>query len=113
MDRTVETRNAPDSPATTERSQRMFTWSMVVSGIRCVLAYVVLPFVTPFLGLAPGVGPTLGIVIGVVAIAANVWSMQRFWKVNHRWKWPITVLHIGVIGLLLVLLYFDIAELLA
>lgn len=113
MDRTVETAPQTDQTQSTERSQRLFTRSMVISGIRCVLAYIVLPFVTPLLGLAPGVGPTLGIVIGVVAIAANVWSMQRFWKVNHRWKWPVTILHIGVIGLLLVLLYFDITELLA
>ena len=113
MDRTVEAELQPTSTPSPERSQRMFTTSMVISGIRCVLAYVILPFATPFLGLAPGVGPLLGIVIGVVAITANVWSMQRFWKVNHRWKWPITVLHVSVIGLLLVLLYFDVAELIA
>ena len=30
--------------------------SMIVSGVRCTLAYVVLPFVAPLIGLAPGVG---------------------------------------------------------
>ncbi|HXV70281.1 MAG TPA: hypothetical protein VEB69_02670 [Acidimicrobiia bacterium] len=96
----------------TDSTPRLFTMSMVISGIRCVLAYVILPFVTPFLGLAPGVGPVLGLVIGVVAIAANVFSLRRFWKANHRWRVPITFLHVGVIILLLVLIWFDLAELL-
>ena len=94
------------------KAQRAFNLSMLTSGIRCVLFYVVLPFITPLLGLAPGVGPTLGISIGAVAITANVVSMRRFWRVRHRWRRPITVLHLGVIGLLLVLMALDIAELL-
>ena len=95
------------------KAQRAFSLSMLTSGIRCVLFYVVLPFVTPLIGLAPGVGPTLGISIGAVAITANVVSMRRFWRVKHRWRRPITVLHLGVIILLLVLMALDIAELLS
>ena len=60
------------------QAQRAFSLSMLVSGIRCALAYVVLCFVTPLLGIAPGVGPVLGITISTVAIAANVFSLRRF-----------------------------------
>jgi len=112
MDRAVtantETATVPKSA---ESAQRIFTMSMLISGIRCVLSYVILPFVTPFLGLAPGVGPVLGITIGTVAIVANLWSLNRFWKLQHRWRKPITVLHVGVIALILVLIAMDIAEL--
>lgn len=93
------------------QAQRAFSLSMVVSGIRCALTYIVLPFVTPFLGLAPGVGPTLGIVIGVVAVAANAVSLSRFWRLRHPWRRPVTVLHFAVIGLLLVLITFDVVAL--
>ena len=86
---------------------------MVVSGIRCVLAYVILPFVTPFLGLAPGVGPVLGLTLGTVAIAANVYSIRRFWRAEHPWRRPVTVIHIGVIAFLLVLMTNDLLELVA
>ena len=114
MERLVTTEVSLDSdePTADARAGRVFNASMIVSGIRCALAYVILPFVTPLLGLAPGVGPLLGIAVGSVAIGANVWSMRRFWVLGHRWKKPVTAIHLGVIALLLVLIAFDLAELL-
>jgi len=93
-------------------AQNGFTKSIMVSGIRCLLTYIVLPFITPLYGLAPQVGPVVGLAVGIVAIVANVFSIRRFWKADHRWKKHITVLHLSVITLLVILLYRDIAELL-
>ncbi len=104
------TLNPPHESPT--RAERAFSMSMLISAVRCTLTYVVLPFVTPFLGLAPGVGPGLGIGIGVVAIGANVYSLRRFWRVGHRLRRPITVLHVAVIAFLLVLIALDLRELL-
>lgn len=115
MDRAVTTdtdlAERPAPAAALGKAQRSFSVSMLVSGIRCALAYVILPFVTPFLGIAPGVGPGLGIVIGAVAIGANLFSMRRFWVLRHPWRKPITALHIGVIVFLLVLVTLDVAQL--
>ena len=101
------------APAARAEAQRAFNLSIIVSGIRCTLAYVVLPFVTPFLGLAPGVGPALGIFIAVVAIVANVLSMRRFWSAQHPWRRPITVLHLVVIAFMVVLIVLDMRTLLS
>jgi hypothetical protein len=84
---------------------------MLVSGVRCTLSYVVLPFLAPLLGFAPGVGPVLGITIGMVAIAANVLSLRRFWATGHRWRRPITILHLAMITLLVGLIAMDLATL--
>jgi integral membrane sensor domain MASE1 len=81
--------------------------AMVISGIRCTLAYVVIPFFAPFLGLAPGVGPWLGLAIGVVAIVANVFSIRRFARSRHRLRRPMIVINTAVIVFLLVLVALD------
>ena len=100
----------PDA-GTRSGAERAFKLSVVVSGIRCTLAYVVLPFVTPFLGLAPGVGPALGLPIGAIAIAANIASARRFWTAGHPWRRPITVVHAVVVAFLLVMMGIDLAAL--
>lgn len=101
----------PMGPPSHLRPERAFSVSMLVSAIRCTLSYVVLPFALPVLGLAPGVGPVLGVTIGVIAIAANVFSVRRFWRARHPWRRPITALHVGVIGLLLFLIIVDLITL--
>jgi hypothetical protein len=84
---------------------------MIISGIRCTLTYVILPFVTPLIGIAPGVGPALGLTLGLVAIAANVASMRRFWRAQHPWRRPVTVIHVVVIAFLAVMMANDLIEL--
>ena len=94
-----------------DSATRIFSQSVLISGIRCMLAYVVFPWVLPALGIAGGVGPWIGVVIGVVAIGFNVASIRRFWRADHRWKWPISVINCSVIGMLLVLLVMDLGSL--
>lgn len=90
---------------------RGFNVSVLVSGVRCTLSYVVLPFLLPVLGFAPGVGPALGLLIGAVAIAANAWSFRRFWKSNHPWRRPVLVVHALIIVFLAVLISIDLGSL--
>ena len=35
------------------------------------------------------------------------WSIQRFHRSDHRWKWPMTVINVGIIALLVVLVVLD------
>ncbi len=88
-----------------------FSRSIVISGIRCTLTYVVLPFIAPWIGLAPGVGPVVGLIIGTIAILANLFSIRRFWRADHRWKVQATVLHVAVLILLTILMVLDIGQL--
>ena len=103
--------DVPGDVASDETVTRTFSQSVVISGIRCVLAYVIFPWVLPALGIASGVGPWIGLVVGTVAIGFNIASIRRFWAADHRWKWPITVINLSVIGLLLALLVIDLSSL--
>jgi hypothetical protein len=97
---------------TDDELRRGFSQSMLVSAVRCILTYLVLPFVVPLLGVAAGVGPILGIAIGVVAIVFNVRTIRRFWMADHRWRWAYTAVGGTVMALLVVLIALDVAELL-
>jgi len=90
---------------------RIFSLSLVISGTRCLLTYIILPWVLPLLGLAKGVGPAVSLAVGVVAIAFNVLSIQRFQRSGHRWRYPLMVLNSTVIAFLLFLVVTDIADL--
>jgi len=93
-------------------AQSAFSRSMIVSGTRCLLTYVVLPFVAPAVGVATGIGPILGLLVGAAALATNVISMRRFWMAEHRWRWVYTVVALSVMVLVGVLMAHDLRELL-
>lgn len=88
-----------------------FQKSMVISGFRCTLTYVVFPFVLPLLGLAAGVGPIVGIVIGTVAIVCDVFTIRRFFAVDHKWRWRFSAIALSVVVLLFILLVEDLTDL--
>jgi len=84
---------------------------MAISATRCTLTYVVFPFVLPMIGFAAGVGPIIGIVIGVLAMTCDVFTIRRFFQVDHRWRWQVSAVALAVIGLLTILLVEDVAHL--
>ena len=96
-----------------DSASKTFSTSMVISGIRCTLSYVVFPWLLPLLGVAGGITAGLGLPIGLVAIFFNIWSIRRFWKSNHNLKWIVAGINVSVIILLLILVAIDISELLS
>ncbi len=97
------------APATAGEARTAFQTSVAVAAVRCLLTYIVLPFVLPIIGLAAGVTPIIGAVIGLIAIACIVSSMRRFWRANHRARWGYTAFGAGMIVFLLVLVIRDLA----
>ncbi len=111
---TTRTSTAPAHPAETEQSEaaRLFSLSIVISGTRCLLTYIVFPWVLPVLGIAGGVGPAVGLTVGLVAILFNILSIRRWRASNHPWRVPLMVLNSCVIAFLVVLVVIDTTALL-
>ncbi len=102
-----------DSPkASAADAQKAFQTSILVATVRCLLMYIVFPFVLPAIGVASGVGPWIGLPISLVAIIAIVMSVRRFWRADHSKRWHYTVLGTTVIGFLTYLVVADLLELL-
>jgi hypothetical protein len=98
--------------ATAADAQKAFQTSILVATFRCLLMYIVFPFVLPALGLASDVGPAIGLVISVAAIVAITMSIRRFFRADHSKRWHYTVLGTTVIGFMVVLIVQDLSELL-
>jgi NADH:ubiquinone oxidoreductase subunit 2 (subunit N) len=102
-----------DGPtASADDARKAFQTSIAVATVRCLLMYIVFPFVLPAIGVAKGVGPVVGLVISVVAIVAISMSIRRFWRADHSKRWHYTVLGTVVMGFMLYLVVQDLVELL-
>lgn len=108
MRRLLRVPDAGRTASRTEAAQRLFSASILLSALRCLLGYVVFPIVSPALGAAAGVGPAIGIPLGLLALVFDVRGIRRFWLADHRWRWPITALYVAVMVLVTILLVRDI-----
>jgi hypothetical protein len=90
-----------------------FSASVVVSAVRCVITYLLLPAAGPVLGLTGAAGPVLGLSVGTVSVVAIVISMRRFWAADHRVRWGYTLVGLAIMVLLAVQAVADIRTLLA
>jgi hypothetical protein len=101
-----------DGPTgTAEGARKAFQTSVMVAAVRCVLMYLVFPFVLPAVGLAKGIGPAVGLVVNGVAMVCIVMSMRRFFGADHPKRWWYAGLGGSVLVLLSVLAIVDVADL--
>jgi hypothetical protein len=91
--------------------QRMFSTGILLSALRCLLSYIVLPLLGPILGVAGGVGPAIGLPLALVALYFDVLGIRRFFVANHRSRWQFALIYAAVMGLVLALMAIDIADL--
>lgn len=97
-------------PIDESETHRIFSTSIFLSALRCLLSYIVLPIVLPAVGAASSVGPAIGIPVGVLALVFDGLGIRRFWLADHRQRWAFTALYAVVGGMVLALLIVDIAH---
>jgi len=95
----------------TDQPEKVFSQSILISAVRCTLTYLVFPFIFPIVGITSGIGSSIGLVVGTIAIVANVFSIRRFWKADHKYKVPVSILNLGIIVLLVILVIVDAQDL--
>jgi len=96
--------------ASADDARKAFQTSLMVATVRCLLMYIVFPFVLPAIGVASGVGPWIGLPISLAAVVAIGMSIRRFWRADHSKRWHYTVFGGLVICFLVVLIVQDIIE---
>lgn len=97
--------------ATGASARRVFEVSIWISATRCLLTYLVLPFVFPIIGITAN-DHAIGLPVSVVAVVADVTSIRRFWRADHKYRWHFTALAGAIICCMLVFIAGDLADLL-
>lgn len=108
FDRTVErllrVKPAEACTLTAERSaENTFMASMMFTGIRCMLEYIVLPFVLPLLNLSNTIAVPLVLAVNSVALVALIHSVRKFWAIDYKHKRPFLAL--AVFGGMILILF--------
>lgn len=94
-------------------AHRAMRIALVISGVRCIVAYVLVPFVVPLVSFLGAVAAPLGILLCLVGIANAVLSIRRFHAADHPRKWVYTAFMAVVLVMLVVAMSFDVVRLLA
>jgi hypothetical protein len=103
----------PGRTSTAAEARSAFQKSLLFTTCRCLLMYIILPFVLPAVGIARGVGPIIGIAIGILAMVSIVYSIRRFWRADHSKRWHYTIFGGVIFGILVYLTITDLIDLAA
>ncbi|PJF36737.1 MAG: hypothetical protein CUN49_03950 [Candidatus Thermofonsia Clade 1 bacterium] len=93
-------------------AERAFNLSLAISGVRCIIQYMILPFVLPLIGLAANWAVPISLAVNLIAVAAIFFSLRRFWQTNYKGKWQYLIIALFALFFIAVFVYSDLTKLL-
>ena len=102
---------AADEMAQTRRAENALTISLLFSGVRCILQYVVLPFFLPIFGVAADATVPILLLINLIAMVSIFLSLRRFWTIGYKHRWSYLLVAIAALTLLIAFTVYDISKL--
>jgi hypothetical protein len=91
-------------------ARRSTTAAIVVSGIRCIITYLLIPVLAPVIGISDAASAPVTIALSVLAIVMGVTGVRRFWMADHRARWAYTIFIAVIVALLAVGIVLDLAS---
>jgi hypothetical protein len=92
-------------------AEGVFGKSIVISGLRCTLTYIVLPLLAPIFNMTGASLPVIGLVLGAVSMVAIVISMRRFFAADHKYRWGYAAIGGAIFVMLIIAGIMDIVTL--
>jgi hypothetical protein len=92
-------------------AEGVFGKSIMVSGLRCTLTYIVLPLLAPIFNLSGASLPVIGLLLGAVSMVAIVISMRRFFAADHKYRWGYAAIGGAIFVMLIIAGIADISTL--
>lgn len=95
----------------TRRAENALTLSLMFSGLRCLLQYVLLPFLLPIVGVAADAAVPILLLINLIAMASIFFSLRRFWTIGYKHRWGYLAVALTALTLLLAFTLHDLMKL--
>ena len=86
--------------------------SLVLSAIRCVITYALVPLLVPVIGWLGVLAAPLSLALASLAIVLAVNSLRRVWLADYRHRWAYTGFIVVAVTLLVVVIVGDLRTLL-
>jgi hypothetical protein len=86
--------------------------SLLLSAVRCVLVYAVLPASAALFGFSAAVAAPVGVVVSSVAIVLSIHSLRRVWRADWAYRWAYTAFIGLVLTMLVTFLVMDVRTIL-
>ena len=93
-------------------AQRAMTNSILVSAVRCTITYLLVPILTPIVGVLDLVDAPLSLALCGLAFVMSSRSLRRFWRADHSKRWHYTGLVVVVWCFLAVAVIRDVSQIL-
>jgi hypothetical protein len=87
--------------------------SLVISAVRCVITYAIIPAMAPVITGLGGLATPLALLLSLVAGVMAVVSLRRVWLADWSRRWGYTAFIAVVLVLLATTVYFDARTLLS
>ncbi len=87
--------------------------SLVISAVRCVITYAIIPAMAPVVTGLGGLATPLALLLSLVAGVMAVVSLRRVWLADWSRRWGYTAFIAVVLLLLATTVYFDVNTLLS
>jgi len=94
-------------------ARRSTTAAIVISGIRCVITYLLIPLLAPVIGISDAASAPVTIALSVLALVMGISGVRRFWIADHRARWAYTIFIAVIVALLVVGIVVDLASILS
>ena len=83
---------------------------MIISGIRCLITYLLIPIAVPIIGVSGAVSAPIGLLLSAIAVVTGVVSLRKFWRRDNRYRWIYTAFILVVFIVVAITATVDIAE---
>lgn len=94
-------------------ARRSTTAAIVVSGIRCIITYLLIPILAPVIGITDAASAPVTMALSALAIVMGISGVRRFWIADHRARWVYTGFIAVIVVLLVVGIVLDLAAMLS